>query len=119
MIRTTLDGVPVLADDDGAVSVLGTVGDDGAGWARADELVRAGWLARRDYGPDTYGASVYHLAPDILAELADDGGSACWTPANGWHNVPERERRRMQADTITRLTGMRADPRTGRAVHAG
>jgi hypothetical protein len=30
-----------------------------------------------------------------------------WTPEKGWHNVTETERKRMQAETVRRLTGGR------------
>jgi len=31
--------------------------------------------------------------------------SAGWTPARGWHDVTEHERRAMQRDAVARLTG--------------
>ncbi len=54
IIRATLAGVRITADPDGSVSTM-------SDWTRADDLVRAGMLTRRDFGPDTYGAATYHL----------------------------------------------------------
>ncbi len=54
IIRATLAGVRITADPDGSVSTM-------SDWTRADDLVRAGVLTRRDFGPDTYGAATYHL----------------------------------------------------------
>lgn len=55
IVRVTLAGVRITADPDGSVTTM-------SDWTRADELVRAGMLMRRDHGPATYGAATYHLA---------------------------------------------------------
>jgi hypothetical protein len=49
-----------------------------------------------------------HTDPMPTTSPDDEPATAgVWTPERGWHNVTETERKRMQAETVRRLTGGR------------